>query len=169
MVTIRPGTAADHEAAIAVYLAANDLRRGGATPQRHIDRVRERMQQADAVLFIADDGVCVGMALAVQGLSDYGAGPPLPGVCYLSMVFVAPDRWGEGIGRSLLDAVLAEAAARDYQLVQLWTHADNLRAQRLYEHRGFTRTGDEHDNDLGELIVQYEIAVGMMPQVETRS
>jgi ribosomal protein S18 acetylase RimI-like enzyme len=161
MVTIRRGTEADHEAAIAVYLAANELRRGAETPQSHVERVRVSMQRPGAFLFIADDGgVCTGMTLAMQSRSDHGAGPPIPGVCHLGMVFVAPDRWGEGIGHALLGAVLAEAAARDYHLVQLWTHANNTRAQRLYEHRGFTRTGDEHDNDLGELIVQYEIAVG---------
>ncbi len=161
MATIRPGTEEDHEAAIAVYLAANDLRRGGETPPSHVERVRGGLQRPGAFLFVADDGgVCAGMALAMQSRSEYGAGPPTPGVCHLGMVFVAPARLGEGIGHALLDAVLAEAAARDYHLVQLWTHADNLRAQRLYEHRGFSRTGDERDNDLGELLVQYERAVG---------
>lgn len=40
--------------------------------------------------------------------------------------------------------------------VRLWTHADNVRARRLYDGRGFRRSGLERDDDRGERIVQFE-------------
>jgi ribosomal protein S18 acetylase RimI-like enzyme len=100
----------------------------------------------------------VGMALAMQGLADDGAGSPVPGLCFISMVFVVPDRWGEGIGGRVVEAVVAEAESRGYDRAHLWTHADNRRAQRLYERHGFRRTGREIVDDLGDRIVQYERA-----------
>jgi hypothetical protein len=51
---------------------------------------------------------------------------------------------------------MAEARARGYARVQLWTHASNLRAHRLSEGRGFGLSGRERDDDLGERIVHYQ-------------
>lgn len=108
-------------------------------------------------MIVADDaGEVVGMAVGMQGLADDGAGPPVDGLCHISMVFVAPDRWGEGIGRQLIAATLDEARRRGFDRTQLWTHADNGRAQRLYEGHGLRRSGREKDDDLGERIVHYE-------------
>ena len=70
------------------------------------------------------------------------------------MVFVAPDRWGEGLGGRLVDALLVEVRSRGYQRAQLWTQADNARARRLYEGRGFKASGREKDG-FGERIVHY--------------
>lgn len=42
----------------------------------------------------------------------------------------------------------------------MWTQTDNARAQRLYEGRGFLRTGrEEVDPQLGERNPQYERAL----------
>lgn len=157
-IAIRAGRPDDVESAIAVYLAANDARRGGApTPVHHVERVRGSMGNPEAIFLVAvEDSTCVGMALAMQSRAEYGTGPPEPGICFLSMIFVLPERWGGGIGGKLVEAVLAEARSRGFSLIQLWTHADNLRAQRLYERLGFARSGIERENDLGEAIVQYQ-------------
>jgi ribosomal protein S18 acetylase RimI-like enzyme len=157
-VVLRAGQPEDLDAAVAVWLAARAARPGGqpASPQREA-RIRGQMRKPDAFLVIAEDaGTVVGMALAMQGLANDGAGPPVPGLCFVGMVFVAPDRWGEGIGGRVVDALLAEAWSRGYDRAQLWTHANNERAQRLYESRGFRWTGRELDHELGDRIVQYE-------------
>lgn len=158
MVHVRPGGPTDVDPAVAVWQAANTARRGGQpVPPAHEARVRGYAEKADSFLFVAEEaGEVVGMAWGMQGLADDGAGPPVPGLCHISMVFVAPQRWGEGIGGRVLDGVLADARARRYRRVQLWTHADNRRAQRLYEGHGFRRSGRETDDDLGERIVHYE-------------
>jgi ribosomal protein S18 acetylase RimI-like enzyme len=157
-VAIRRGDEADHERAVAVWRAANAARRGGRPlPEALEARARRAVSKPDAFLVVADDaGEIVGMAVGMQALADDGAGPPIPGLAHVSMVFVAPERWGEGIGGRLVDAVLAEARARGYARAQLWTRVDNVRAQRLYEGRLFRRSGREMANDLGESIVHYE-------------
>jgi GNAT superfamily N-acetyltransferase len=78
-------------------------------------------------------------AKALRG--EDGAGPVIPGGCFLGYLFVVPERWGEGIGGALLDAVLAEARRRQYSRIHLWTHDDNVRSHRLYRSRGFSPTG----------------------------
>lgn len=71
-------------------------------------------------------------------------------------VFVHPGRWGQGIGRLLMQGLMREATNRGYVAFQLWTHADNDRAQRLYEGLGFRRSGREKEDDLGEWTVHYQ-------------
>jgi GNAT superfamily N-acetyltransferase len=98
------------------------------------------------------------MAVGEQALSDDGAGPPIEGLCHVSMVFVAPDRWGEGLGGRLVDALLEEVRGRGYDRAQLWTQTENVRARRLYERRGFRPSGREKD-DLGERIAHFQRAL----------
>lgn len=161
MVVVRAGERQDLDGAVKIWRAADTARRGGRpAPPEHETRIHGYLAKRDAFLVIAEDeSTFVGMTLAMQGLDDDGAGPPLPGLCHISLVFVAPDHWGEGIGGGLVDAVLREARSRDYARAQLWTHADNGRAQRLYEGRGFRRSGREKDDDLGERIVHYKRAL----------
>jgi len=115
------------------------------------------MQKPEAFIFVADDdGEIVGMGMGTQALAADGAGPPLPGLCYVAMVFVAPNRWGKGIGRRIVDELLSGARSRGYDRVQLWAPVENARAQRLYEGCGFRATGRRKDNELGEPIMHYE-------------
>ena len=154
---VRRGVPADFERAVEVWRAANEARRGGPASPEHDGRVRAYVQNPTAFLFVADsaDGI-VGMAVGMQGLADDGAGPPIQDLLHVGAVFVAPNHWGEGLGGRLVDTVLAEARARNYARAQLWTHAENSRAQRLYERRGFGRSGREKEDDLDETIVHYD-------------
>ena len=97
---IRRGGAEDIEPAVAVWLAANTARREGLTPRaEQAARARGHVSNPEAFLLIAEDaGDVVGMALGVQALSDDGARAPVRGLCHVSMVFVAPDYWGRGLG-----------------------------------------------------------------------
>jgi ribosomal protein S18 acetylase RimI-like enzyme len=157
---IRRGEPADVEPAVAVWLAANSARRKGLTPgAEQAARARGHVSNPEAFLLVAEDaGDVVGMALGMQGLADDGAGPPVRGLCHVSMVFVAPDYWGRGIGGRLVDALLPEARSRGYDRAQLWTQSDNARATRLYEGRGFVASGREKD-EFGERIVHYQRAL----------
>ncbi|MBA2691451.1 MAG: GNAT family N-acetyltransferase [Rubrobacter sp.] len=156
-VSVRLGIPEDFEAAVAVWREADTVRRGGEPPPEHEERARGHVENPDSFLLVADDaGGIVGVACAMQGLADDGAGPPIEGLCHVGMVFVAPGRWGEGVGGMLVDATLDEARSRGYGKAQLWTHKGNSRARRLYERRGFGRSGREMKDDLGEWIVHYE-------------
>jgi ribosomal-protein-alanine N-acetyltransferase len=54
---------------------------------------------------------------------------------------VAPAQQGEGLGRRLLDSLLAEAEARRVRDVLLEVRADNAAAQALYARAGFEQIG----------------------------
>lgn len=56
-------------------------------------------------------------------------------------VAVAPSAQGTGVGRVLLDALLAEAVRREVAAVLLEVRADNAPARTLYERAGFERIG----------------------------
>ena len=88
-----------------------------------------------------------GMASAEALWGEEGAGSVTPGSCFLGYLFVLPERWGEGIGGAIVDAVLAEAKRRDYSQIHLWTHEDNERSHRLYRRRGFSPTGRSADGE----------------------
>ncbi|MDP9356777.1 MAG: GNAT family N-acetyltransferase [Chloroflexota bacterium] len=160
MVVVRGAGDADRTAALAVWRAASTARRGWVPLPEREAQMRRNVSKPDACLVVATEGVvAVGMALAMPSRANDGAGPPVPGVCYIDMVAVLPDRWGQGIGGQLVDALLSEARARGYDRAQLWTHATNRRAQRLYESRGFQRTGRERGAADGEQSVQYVCAL----------
>jgi GNAT superfamily N-acetyltransferase len=141
---IRLGNAADVEAAVSVYERSSLARHEGVWPERaaRVEHVRAHLRDPASWFLLAHDGrVVVGMASAEALRSQDGAGPVIPGGCFLSYLFVVPGRWGEGIGGVILDAVLAEAKRRRHSRIHLWTHEDNERSHRLYRSRGFSPTG----------------------------
>lgn len=52
-----------------------------------------------------------------------------PELAKLDQIFVAPDRLGQGVGKTLM-AAAARAMPGGFHL---WTHGDNVRARRFYE------------------------------------
>ncbi len=56
-------------------------------------------------------------------------------------VAVSEDRWGQGIGTTLMAGLLAEARRRGCGEVYLEVRVDNERAQRLYRQLGFAQVG----------------------------
>jgi len=56
-------------------------------------------------------------------------------------IFVTPDARGRGVGTALLDAICAEARARQYAEVRLDVIDSNPRARALYERTGFVAKG----------------------------
>lgn len=149
---MRRGGAEDVESAFAVWRAAETARRGGPPPPVSKVRVRGYARRARASLFVAEGGTSgvVGMALLTPATSRPSE------VSVLQMVFVSPERWGEGIGGKLVDAALAEARSGSYRQIQLWAHACDARARRLYESRGFRRSGPQQTGESGEPIVRYD-------------
>jgi ribosomal-protein-alanine N-acetyltransferase len=78
-----------------------------------------------------DDGVITGYAglLVAANQAD------------VVTLAVAADRWGQGAGSALLEALLAEAARRRCTEVFLEVRTDNTRAQSLYRRYGFSQIG----------------------------
>ncbi|MFC1417215.1 GNAT family N-acetyltransferase [Streptacidiphilus cavernicola] len=170
-VVVRKAEVGDVAAAVELWTLSHVARRNGRPlPDAHVVLARQRMASPDSLLLLAhtseDDDhdvgpeptpspAPIGTILAVQGLDQDGAGPPVPGLLHISLLSVAPDRWGRHVGRRLVEAVLTRGAADGFDEAQLWTHADNLRANRLYKAMGFRRSGRVRVDDWGELLVHY--------------
>ncbi len=56
-------------------------------------------------------------------------------------IAIVPSRRGRGLGRDLLDALLAQAREDDFAQISLSVEPDNA-AIRLYEQYGFAKVGD---------------------------
>lgn len=61
---------------------------------------------------------------------------------HVARLYVAPDRWAEGIGRTLHDAAVAHLSAVGYRRSTLWVLEGNARARSWYERLGWRATGE---------------------------
>ena len=155
-ILIRLGDAADVDAAVSVYERSNLARRHGVWPHRtaRVEGVGALLRDPTSWFLVAEEGsTFVAMACAEPLRGEDGAGPVTPGGCFLNYLYVVPERWGEGIGGLLLDAVLAEARRQHYSRIHLWTHKNNERSHRLYRSRCFSPTGRTADGQ-GEWVLE---------------
>jgi GNAT superfamily N-acetyltransferase len=76
---------------------------------------------------------------------------------WLADLYIKPGWTGRGVGKKLLDVILAEAALTT-PVLRLYTFARNAGARRFYERHGFVvvATGDGSGNEEGEPDVRYE-------------
>jgi GNAT superfamily N-acetyltransferase len=72
-------------------------------------------------------------------------------VAYLEELYVIPERRGEGLGRTLLEATIAAAREADSEWVELGTSTGDVAARGLYESAGFTNLED------GDTMLFYEL------------
>jgi len=79
---------------------------------------------------------------------------------WLEHLYVKPGWTGKGIGRELLDVIVAEARLVT-PVLSLYTFQCNAGARRFYERHGFTAVefGDGSTNEEKEPDVRYEKAV----------
>jgi GNAT superfamily N-acetyltransferase len=90
------------------------------------------------------DGSPVGWA-AIGPYRD-GDDVPSPGprAGEVYAMYVHPDAWGEGVGRALMERMLAELADGGHDPLMLWVLTDNARARGFYARMGFEPDGAEH-------------------------
>jgi ribosomal protein S18 acetylase RimI-like enzyme len=67
-------------------------------------------------------------------------------IAHLDELYVRPERRGEGIGRALMEAVIALARQRDAAGLEVVTGEDDLAARALYESLGFANQIEGPDN-----------------------
>jgi [ribosomal protein S18]-alanine N-acetyltransferase len=127
-VVLRPMTPADLDQVLELERAV--FGEEAWTRQMLVDELEQ--QPASRYYLVADDA---GRIAGYAGLLGAGwQGDVLT-------LAVAMNRWGNGIGSALLEALLAEAARRGCTEVFLEVRADNARAQRLYRRHDFTEIG----------------------------
>jgi GNAT superfamily N-acetyltransferase len=110
-----------------------------------------RRRLSDRTRFVAEvDGKVVGTV---------GAGPgEFDGAAALTALWVDPGFRARGVGSALVDAVVDWAKGKGFNQVLLWVTEVNENAQRLYERRGFARTGRMIEVRPREPAVEYEMA-----------
>jgi ribosomal protein S18 acetylase RimI-like enzyme len=112
---------------------------GPDTPQGYGRFLVAQLGRDEALVLVAEaDGAVVGYAYAALEGPDWMALRGPAGV--LQDIIVDEARRGGGVGRRLLEAVLAALAARGAPRVVLSTAAKNAAAQRLFERAGFRPT-----------------------------
>ena len=81
---------------------------------------------------VDDDGSVVGFS---HGATDDDVGDVL-------RLYVHPDRWHEGIGTDLLEAMEERLTEMGVETLQAMVLADNEMGNAFYEERGFEKTGE---------------------------
>ena len=76
-----------------------------------------------------EDGTPVGFAIHLHHPSTWVAGED----CYLEDLFLAPEARGKGLGRALIDDLIALARARGWQRLYWHTDEGNTTARKLYD------------------------------------
>ena len=109
------------------------------TEQGYASFLESQIEEPDVVVLVAErEGEVLGYTYAGVEGNDWMALRGPAGV--LHDIVVDPARRGQGVGRMLLDATIAELRARGAPRVVLSTADRNEAAQRLFARAGFRRT-----------------------------
>jgi mycothiol synthase len=125
----RPGTDDAAWLALNARAFADHPEQGRLTQRDLDDRKAEAWFDPGDFLLLRDDETMIGFCwLKVEGsIGEFYA------------VGIDPDRQGEGLGRVLMDAGLAQLAERGIRTAALYVEADNTPALALYRRYGFTQ------------------------------
>lgn len=141
------------EAAVDVWSRARVAAGESPSPTR-VERVHEKLRDPDALVVVSrEHGGVVGMAQLEQHRDD-------PAAAHVSMVFVAPERQGRGIGTALLETAHALAADRGWASSSLWTRESNAAGRALYARVGYRPTDDLGTTPSGEQMRRWERIMG---------
>jgi len=131
MITLRPYSAADEDAAIELW------RRTWQQHYSHLDfnarldwwreRWRNELVPVAHIMLAESDGALAGFVTVD------------PKTMYLDQIVVAPEYWGSNIAVALL----AEAKRLSPKGLDLLVNKDNFRAIRFYEKHGFVYAGED--------------------------
>jgi len=83
----------------------------------------------------------------------------IPGLGHLWQLFVLPAWWGRGVAPVLHAAAITELRAQGYEAVRLYTPALHARARRFYERRGWRASGEEWNEDLVLMLIEYRLSL----------
>jgi GNAT superfamily N-acetyltransferase len=160
VLSVRRAGGDERDGAFSVWLAANGARGRFPSATRE-ERVREKLADPVALLIVAvDEDSIVGMALGEPGRHADGDGPLDPTLVHVSMVFVRPGRWGEGVGSALLGELFAEARRLGRTRATVWTAVENERAYRLYARSNMHPTGRTRTLGSYGTVLQFGAALG---------
>lgn len=135
--TVRPARPADLPAVAELFDLYRQFYEQPADRDRALAFIGERMQRRESVILVADAGAdgLVGFLQLYPSFCSVEAQP----IYVLYDLFVHPGARQAGVGRQLLLAAEARAAADGKVRMDLTTARSNHSAQRLYESLGWVR------------------------------
>lgn len=115
---------------------------------RRADRFRQSFTADSPETYVAEqDGTITGF-LTLGDCRDQDVDHKSTGEIW--GIYLAPEYWHRGIGRSLCQWAEACLASRGYSAVVLWVFTDNDRARKFYEAMGFVPDGMTRVLNLGK-------------------
>jgi ribosomal protein S18 acetylase RimI-like enzyme len=146
---VRRATAGDAEAIGRMFTDFNE-EFDEPTPPAGVTakRAAEHIERGHSTFLLIGDGPD-GFAQIRYRPSLYAEGLE----AHLQELYVVPDKRGDGLGRALMDAVLAEAQGAGATYIDLGTSEDDVAARSLYESSGFTNREKPPD---GPVMYVYE-------------
>ncbi|GAA1615788.1 GNAT family N-acetyltransferase [Saccharothrix algeriensis] len=137
MLTIRPMTPADAGAVLAIYQLGIDTGNATFDTSAPTWQAFDTGRRPDHRLVACDEG---GRVLGWVAVSSVSARPAYAGVVEHS-VYVHPDARGRGVGRALLEALIASTEAAGIWTIQSGVFPENTASLALHERAGFRVVG----------------------------
>ncbi|MFC4407977.1 GNAT family N-acetyltransferase [Haloarchaeobius iranensis] len=112
---------------------------------------------------ITDDDIDYLVATAEDRVVGYASAGPTDddrpeAVAGLYSIYVHPDRWGAGIGTTLLERCTGRLRERGFEHLCLRVIATNEVGISFYRSHGFEKTGEEAAELKGQSLDEYEFA-----------
>jgi GNAT superfamily N-acetyltransferase len=129
--TIRDAAPGDHAVWLALWQGYLDFYRTELVPGVTEATWARLMDPAAAMKMrvIERDGKVLGFAIHLPHASSWVPGDD----CYLEDLFVAPEARGQGLGRALIEDLMALARARGWHRIWWMTEISNTDARKLYD------------------------------------
>ncbi|MEP6696624.1 MAG: GNAT family N-acetyltransferase [Pseudonocardiales bacterium] len=159
-VSVRPGSEADLPAVARIWVDGWQVGYADIVPQPALDsldpaqRRRQLLDRAadpadDSELLVATEGDAVAGFAVIGPWRGADGAPSGDGAGEIRAIYVAPSRWGRGVGRALMDRAVTRLDALGFAEQRLWVLADNDRARRFYESVGWQFDGNRQDYEIG--------------------
>lgn len=148
---IRAATVGDARAIAEVQVAGWHAAYRGLMPDATLDACTVEVREPKWAQNLAEAGGPRTTVLVregrVIGFACVGPSRDEPRSAEVWALYVAPDAWGTGAGRALLEDGLASLDARGYASTTLWVLRGNARAIRFYEAANFVIDGEKLGHD----------------------
>ena len=145
---VRDAQPADADAVAAVHVRSWQVGYRGLIPDELLDALRPQ-DRASRYRFGELDPLAPATIVALEAEAICGFATTGPsrddahgGAGELMALYVDPDRWGLGIGRTLLAQARTAMARAGFERALLWVLAGNARAERFYLIDGWAPTGE---------------------------
>lgn len=140
---IRSATSVDARAVATIHVEAWRAAYRGIVPDEYLNSLsiegresvwRPSLLAADTSTWVAEESDAIVGWISAGRSRDTDAGTSAGEIW---AVYVAPECWGKGVGRSLCEQAEQHLRTEGFITVTLWVLKDNKRAVKFYQSNGF--------------------------------